>query len=80
MTIGFIFKKSKLPVQNLHLKLNKFIIMFALPAMILLETPKLEFSANSMIPVYIAWATMSMSAVLVYFASKRYKFTKGPQI
>jgi len=76
MSIGFIFKNIKLPVKNLHLKLNKFVIYIALPAMILLETPKLEFSSNNMIPMYIAWATMIMSALLVYLASKKYHFSK----
>ncbi|MGK0256450.1 MAG: putative permease [Arcobacteraceae bacterium] len=76
MSIGFIFKNIKLPILNLHLKLNKFIIRLALPAMILLETPKLEFSANSMIPMYIAWVTMIASALLVYFLSKRYRFSR----
>lgn len=76
MTFGFIFQKVKLPVKTPHLKLNKFLIYVALPAMILLETPKIAFSTNSMIPVYIAWATMIMSALLVYLASKRYQFTR----
>jgi len=77
ISIGFVLKKSKLPVQNLHLKLNKFIISIALPAMVLLETPKLEFSMDNMIPVYIAWATMIGSAFLVLLASKRYHFNKN---
>jgi len=76
ISIGFVLKKSKLPVQNLHLKLNKFIISIALPAMVLLETPKLEFSMDNMIPVYIAWATMIGSVLLVLLASKRYHFSK----
>lgn len=76
ISIGFFFKNRKLPIQNLHLKLNRFIILIALPAMILLETPKLQFSANSMIPMYIAWSTMIVSALLVYLASKRYHFTR----
>jgi len=76
ISIGFLLKKSKLPVQNLHLKLNKFIISIALPAMILLETPKLKFTMDNMIPVYIAWATMIGSVFLVYLASKRYSFSR----
>ena len=76
ISIGFFFKHRKLPIQNLHLKLNRFIILIALPAMILLETPKLQFSANSMIPMYIAWITMILSAGLVLLASKRYNFTR----
>ena len=76
MSIGFLFKNIKLPIKDLHLKLNKFIIVVALPAMILLETPKLVFSINNMIPVYIAWSTMIISALLVYLASKRYQFSK----
>jgi len=76
ISIGFLFKNIKLPIKDLHLKLNKFIISIALPSMILLETPKLVFSANSMIPVYISWTTMGISALLVYFLSKKYHFSK----
>jgi predicted permease len=76
MGFGFIFKNIKLPIKNIHLKLNRFIITISLPAMILLETPKLVFSANSMIPVYIAWVTMTISALLVYFISKKYHFSR----
>jgi len=74
--IGFLFKNIRLPIKNLHLKLNRFIILIALPAMVLLETPKLQFNPTNMIPMYIAWITMGSSAFLVYFASKRYLFTK----
>lgn len=76
MSIGFIFKNIKLPVHNLHLKLNKFIIYFALPAMVLLQTPKIQFSMDTIIPVYIAWITMASCAILVYFFSKRYNFSR----
>ncbi len=76
LLIGFTLKKSRLSLPYLHLKLNRFIILIALPAMILLETPKIQFSANSMIPMYIAWCTMGISAILVYLISKKYHFTK----
>ena len=75
--IGFVIQHSKIPVQNLHLTLNKFLINIALPAMILLETPKLLFSMDNLIPMYIAWSTMGFSAILVYFLSKRYQFSKN---
>jgi predicted permease len=44
--------------------------------MILLETPKIQFSVHTLIPMYIAWITMITSALLVYFLSKKYNFTK----
>jgi len=75
--IGFILQHSKLPVQNLHLKLNKFLINIAIPAVILLETPKLHLSMDNLIPMYIAWATMATSAFFVYFLSKRYHFSRN---
>ena len=75
--IGFVLQHSKLPVQNLHLTLNKFLINIAIPAVILLETPKLQLSMDNLIPMYIAWATMGTSALLVYFLSKRYHFSRN---
>jgi len=76
ISIGFVLKNIKLPIVNLHLKINRFIITTALPAMILLEIPKLEFSMDNLIPMYIAWATMGSCAILVYFISKYYAFSK----
>jgi len=75
--IGYVLQHSKLPVQNLHLTLNKFLINIAIPSVILIETPKLQFSMDNLIPMYIAWATMGTSAVLVYFLSKRYHFSRN---
>lgn len=76
ISIGFFLKNIKLPIANLHLKLNRFIITIALPAMVLLEIPKLQVSVDNLIPMYIAWATMGSCAILVYFASKYYAFSK----
>ena len=75
--IGFVLQHSKLPVQNLHFTLNKFLINIAIPAVILIETPKLYLSMDNLIPMYIAWATMGTSALLVYFLSKRYHFSRN---
>ena len=44
--------------------------------MILLQIPKLHFSMDNLIPMYIAWATMGGCAILVYFISKYYAFNK----
>jgi len=76
ITLGFVFKNIKLPIVDLHLKLNRFIIYIALPAMILLQTPKIQFSIEMMIPVYIAWITMGSCAILIYFFSKQYNFSR----
>lgn len=44
--------------------------------MILLQIPKLQFSTDNLIPVYIAWATMGGSAIAVLLASRYFAFTK----
>lgn len=56
--------------------LNQFVIFISLPAIILLQIPKLTFSMDIMIPVIIAWIVMTLTALLTLFISKRLHFSK----
>jgi predicted permease len=56
--------------------LNKFVIFISLPAMILLQIPKLTLSMDILIPVIIAWIVMTLTAILTLFISKRLHFSK----
>lgn len=44
--------------------------------MILLQIPKLEFGLGVYIPIAVAWIVMALSAVIIFFASKAFGFTK----
>ena len=56
--------------------LNKFVIYFSLPAMILLQIPKLNISQDSLIPIVVAWSTIILCAILVLIFSKIFNFSK----
>lgn len=56
--------------------LNKFVIFISLPAMILLQIPKLTFSIDIIIPILISWIVMTFSAALILFISKIFHFDK----
>lgn len=62
----------KLPVfpEDTDRSLNLYIIYIALPALILIQIPGLEFSMHILIPVIIAWGTVALSAILVLLLSR----------
>ncbi|QEP40931.1 putative permease [Arcobacter porcinus] len=56
--------------------LNNFVLYVSYPAIVLLQTPKINFSFELMIPVLIAWSVMTLSAVLILVLSKIFDFSK----
>lgn len=74
--LGYIFQFIKIPVPQLAHKLNKFVVFFSLPAMILLVMPKIEVSAETLIPVAMSWIVMLISALLVIVIAKYMQFSK----
>lgn len=79
LMFGYIFSNTSFFRSNIPNILNKLVIYMSLPAMILLQIPKLEISIESMIPVIIAWIVIFSSAVLVLLLSKYFKFSKEIQ-
>lgn len=73
---GYIFSKTKYANPNIPLILNKAVIYFSLPAMILLQIPKLSIDMDSMIPIIVAWGVMTISAIIVHFACKFFGFSR----
>jgi predicted permease len=74
--IGYALQKVKLPIQNLANILNKFVIYISLPAMILISIPSIELNQESIVPVYMAWGVMIISALIVLAVSKYLNFSK----
>ena len=75
-TLGYVLQKFKIFSDDMPLTLNKFVINVSLPALILVEIPKLTFSTQMFIPPFIAWVVMIASAVLVLLFSRLMKFSK----
>jgi malate permease and related proteins len=76
LIFGYIFSKTSLFSQNIPNILNKLVIYFSLPAMILLQIPQLKITGESTIPVIIAWSVILLSAFLVIAISKYFSFSK----
>ena len=68
--VGYVLQKFKIFPQETSNILNKYIIYIPLPAIILLQVPKLTFSFDVLIPTIIAWLVMGISAIIVLFFSK----------
>ena len=76
ISIGYVFNRLRIfPVEAATI-LNKFVIFISLPAMILLQIPKLTLSMDILIPVIIAWIVMTLTAILTLFISSKYRFSK----
>lgn len=76
ISIGYLFKQLRIFPEESADILNKFVIFISLPAMILLQIPKLSFSMEFVIPIIIAWSVMAITAVITLAVSKMFYFTK----
>jgi hypothetical protein len=77
MLIGYLFKRFQLlPKQTVEV-LNLLIIYVALPAIILLEVPKIEFSSDVIIPVLIPWTVSLFGALTILLFSKFFNWDKN---
>jgi malate permease and related proteins len=68
--VGYALQKFKIFAKETPLILNQFIIYVSLPAVILMQVPKLTFSFDILIPTIVAWLVMGISALIVIFISK----------
>jgi len=76
ITIGYGLNRFRIFPEEAAGILNKFVIFISLPAMVLLQIPKLTFSMDIMIPVIIAWIVIIITAILTLVISKLFHFTK----
>ena len=76
IALGYGLKRLYILSEDDAAILNKFVIFISLPAMILLQIPKLTVSMDVMIPVIIAWVVMILSAMVTLFMSHIFRFSK----
>lgn len=76
IAIGYGLKRLNIFSEDAAAVLNKFVIFISLPAMILLQIPKLAFSMDVMIPVIIAWIVIILTAILTLIIAKMLHFSK----
>ncbi len=74
--IGYILSKVDLFTKEAPLILNQFLLYISLPALVLLKIPQLSFSFEVVIPVFVAWGVMILSALIVFYSAKFFAFSK----
>ena len=76
IVIGYVISRLNIFSKDAPTILNQFVIYISLPAMILLQVPKLSFSMDMLIPIVIAWSVMIISAILILLLSKFFSFSR----
>ena len=76
IALGYSIQKLEIFSQDASTTLNQFVIYISLPAMILLQVPKLTFSTELIIPIVIAWLVMGTTALITLYASRWFGFSK----
>lgn len=75
IAIGYTIRRLNIFSKDAATTLNQFAIYISLPAMIILQIPKLSISIEALIPVIIAWSVMGISALLILYLSKFFGFS-----
>lgn len=57
--------------------LNVFVIYISLPALVLLNIPQLEVSAQLLVPSLMPWGMLVVSALLILALAKKFKWNRG---
>jgi len=74
MFIGYLFKKYEIFPPQTSEVLNLYIIYISLPAMVFVHVPKIEFSNEIIIPIFIAFVVTFFGALTVYIISKLFSW------
>ena len=76
IAIGYFINRLNIFPKEAPSILNQFVIYISLPAMILLQIPKLTFSMDTLIPIIVSWSVMTLSVILILVLCKFFSFTK----
>lgn len=76
ITVGYFINRLNIFSKEAPAILNQFVIYISLPAMIILQVPKLTFSMDTLIPIIVAWGVMGISAILVLLFARIFSFSK----
>ena len=74
--MGFVLKSTKKFPENTAQVLNLFVIYVSLPALVLVNVPKLEFSSNLLVTAITPWVMLFVSVVIVLFFAKLFKWDR----
>lgn len=63
--------------DNTFKTLASYIIYVALPALIFIHVPNLEISTEVLAPILMPWAMLVLSALLIWFVSRRFHWSRS---
>lgn len=76
IVIGYFIKRLNIFPKDAPAILNQFVIYISLPAMILLQIPRLTFSMDTLIPIIVSWSVMTLSVILILLLCKFFSFSR----
>nr|WP_321396057.1 AEC family transporter [uncultured Desulfobacter sp.] len=74
--LGILLRRVEAFPKQTAQVLNMFALYIALPAIILLKAPQLEFSVNMIIPAIIPWTMLLLSVALIIFVGNRLRWSR----
>jgi len=74
LLLGMALARLQFFPENAAQSLNLFVVYIALPALILLQVPRLTFSRDLLVPVLLPWTMLLISAVLVTVSARLLKW------
>ena len=75
LLIGLFLQRIQRFPKDASVSLNAYVIYVALPAVILVEIPKLTLDMQALIPVIAAWVVMAASALLVFVVARAMRWS-----
>lgn len=76
VSIGALFKRLPVfPKETAHV-LNMFALYVALPAVILLKMPQIEFFREMLLPAILPWVMLALSASLVLWMGRWFRWSR----
>lgn len=77
LLVGLGLQRVKRFPADAAVALNAYVIYLALPALILLEIPKLAMDSRALLPVLAAWIIMVFTALLVFMVARYRHWSRG---
>ncbi len=74
--LGMLFRKIKAFPDQTAQALNMFALYVALPAVILIKVPQLNFSSDMILPAVVPWVMLALSACLILVAGKKFGWSR----
>lgn len=76
LALGVVARHALALPERTPIYINRFIINAALPAVILLQLPRLQVSGAALLPILAPWLFIPLSMVVIHVAARRLQFSR----